>query len=115
MKTRIGKIKDELMEEIGKAITGQNELFKKQQEKMDSNMLAMTEEMDMAKIRAHGITSELRQHSSQIEGLDNRMRSSNLVIEGMAEKDDEETKSDLVQIIGKEINAFGDGHIKSIT
>lgn len=115
MDANLDKTKKEEREEMGKAVAHQQDMIERQGDKLESTVNSLTEEIDTVKLRTHGITSELTQHSNQLEGLDNKLRSSNLVVKGLAEKNDDETKAELVQIISKEINSFSDQHIKSIT
>lgn len=77
-----------------------------QDDKLKKFMKNMEDEMDRVKMRAYGNSNELRMHTSQIESLDIQARSQNLVVDGLAEKTDAETRNELGEIITKIIPNF---------
>lgn len=85
-----------------------------QDQRLDNFINRMEDELDKIKVRSYGNSSELRLHSSQIESLDTQVRSQNIVVDGLAEKSDAETKEDLVKIVSKTIANFNGSKIKAI-
>lgn len=92
----------------------QDASIKFQKEKFDRATATMENDMDAVKICSYGNLNQIRHLSEQVEDIDNRQRSNNLIIEGMAEKSDEETKTDLVGLISKEIREFQPQMIKAL-
>lgn len=124
MKTEINELK-EFKEKMKSQIEGLRNDMRKQEEKqasemesqkadIDKSLTQVESEVDTIKIRSYGNLNQIRHHAEQIEGLDYKQRSNNLIVEGILEKSDEETKEELVTIISKEINGFTGTMIKTV-
>lgn len=92
--------------DIDRRMDEQDANIKFQKEKFDKASAAMENDMDAVKIRSYGNLNQIRHLSEQVEDIDNKQRSNNLIIEGLPEKADDETKTELVGIISKEIRDF---------
>lgn len=85
-----------------------------QELKFENYKREMEEEMDKLKIRAYGNSCDLRQHATQIESLDVQVRAQNVIIDGLPEKPDAESKSELLEIIHKTLPQFKENSIRQI-
>lgn len=103
-----------LSRELNQTVEQGEKRAQDQERKIEELKKGFEEELDRVKIRAYGNSNELRQHSSQIETLDSQARSQNIIIDGMPEKSEEETKSDLAGIIAKSLPDFTASSLKSV-
>lgn len=99
--------------DVDRRMDEQESSIKFHHEKFDKIATSMENDMDAVKIRSYGNLNQIRHLCDQVEELDNRQRSNNLIIEGLPEKPDDESKTDLVSIINGEIRDFQTTMIKA--
>lgn len=70
-------------------------------------------DLDQVKVRTYGNTSTIRQHAEQLEGIDNKTRSNNLIVEGLAEfPQDTDLRNEVCAVINKSLPHFVKDRIK---
>lgn len=106
-----------LREELDEVLKNQRDMIERQQEELNFWRKHYEREIDSVKTRAYGNSNQIRQHTTQIDGLDSKVRAENLVIEGLPEKeneDDNETLEDLIMMVQKVLPDFKRSDIKFI-
>lgn len=100
--------------DVDRRMDEQETNIKFQREKLDKVTSTVESDLDVVKIRSYGNLNQIRHLTTQMEDMDNKQRANNLIIEGLPEKPDEETKTDLVSLIGNEIQDFQVSMIKTV-
>lgn len=96
-----------LREEMMEIIATKKEDLEKQKARLQHWEKKSEGEMDEIRVVSYGNSNMLRQHADQIESVDNRSRSNNLVFEGINEKDNAATdEQDLCDLVKKTIPGF---------
>lgn len=98
---------ENLRKEIRGHVYEQKEQMVSQAAKIDTLHENTLENVDQIKMIASGNSSEIRYLADQVESLDNKARRESIVVDGLPEKDNEESDRDLlVQYIQKIIPDF---------
>lgn len=118
----IQRIKDTSRKEISNVreetktlLTEQQNIIERQQEELEYWRKHQEHELDNVKTRAYGNSNQIRQHTIQIDDLENKVRAGNIIVEGLQEKDnDENALDDLITIIQKTLPAFQKTSVKHV-
>lgn len=74
------------------------------------------DEIDALKVKTYGNTNQIKQQGTMIEGIDSKVRASNIIVEGLPEptKKEENDKQSLMDVLRKAIPDFQENWITTI-
>lgn len=105
---------ESLRKQLREHVVEQKDQMVSQAAKIDTLHENTLESVDQIKMMASGNTSEIHFLAEQVEGIDNKTRRKSIVIDGLPEKDNEDSaKKLLVEYIQKVIPDFKEMYIES--
>lgn len=108
---------EQLRSELMGKLEDQNEVILQQGLELDFWRRYLENDVDKIKVKTSENSNEIRQHSTQIEGIDSKVRANNIVVEGLPEPQqnkDETDKSLLLEVLRKTIPNFQDEWITTL-
>lgn len=115
LKENVDKKLIEIRTEMIKRIEDQNALVEKQQSDLESWKKKQERETDTIRARSYGNENQIRQNTTQIDGIDSKIRAENVVIEGILEKEDEtKIQTDITDLIQKALPGFKSSNIRAV-
>lgn len=115
LKCNIDKELIKLRAEMAKQHDEQRALLDKQNAELDSWKKQQERELNTIRTRSYGNENQIRQNTSQLDGIDSKLRAENVVIEGILEKEDESNiQMDIVNLVQKSLPDFKRANIKAV-